>query len=102
MFLPRYSLRTILYLAVAVAIVAVVAGQAVRGALWAIALTIGIGSLGVSWFVLVVFYAIVAAFARVALTPEFQQPLPAYYPEIHPDEPASAAGQQGQSESEAP
>ena len=80
MFLPRYSLRTILYLAVVVAVVAVVAGQAVRGSAWAIALTVGIGSLGVTWMVFASFYAIVTLYARVAMASEAKGPRAPYFP----------------------
>lgn len=81
MLIPSYSIRTILYLAIVVAVVAVIAGQAVQGAHWAIAVTIAIGSLGLSWVVFVLFYGIVSSFARVALAHEVHTPRPAYYPE---------------------
>ena len=81
MILPSYSIRTIMYLAIVVALVAVVAGQAVQGAHWAIAATIAVGSPLLSWLVFVLFYGIVASFARVALAEEVHAPHPAYYPE---------------------
>lgn len=92
MLLPRYSIRSVMYLAVAVAGVAVVGREALAGDFWAIGLIAAIGSLAVSWTVLALFYAIVAAFARVALPAEMKRPQPAYYPEIHPPPVPSTAG----------
>lgn len=66
MLLPRYSLRTILLLAVAVAVLAVVAGEAVTGAVWARAITLAVGAVVLNWMVLASFYAFVAVFSRVA------------------------------------
>ena len=82
MLLPRYSIRSVLYLAVLVAVVAVVAGQAVAGATWAVAITIGIASLLITWSVHVVFYGIVAGFARVVLPVAERRSQPAYYPPL--------------------
>jgi CBS-domain-containing membrane protein len=81
MILPSYSLRSILYLAIVVALVAVVAGQAVQGADWAVAVTVAVGSLVLTSVVLILFYGIVASFARIALYRESRSPRPAYYPE---------------------
>lgn len=81
MILPRYSIRTILLLAIGVAVVALVAGQAVQGANWAIAVTVAVGSLLLTAMTYVVFYGMVAIFSRVALAREVRLPHPAYYPE---------------------
>lgn len=80
MLLPRFTIRSVLYLAVVVALIALVAGQAVQGAMWAMAITIAVGGLVIGWGVFLTFYGIVVAFARVALARELQTPKPAYYP----------------------
>ncbi len=81
MILPSYSLRAILHLAIVVAVVALIAGQAVQGTNWAIAVTVAVASVVLSWLVFVLFYGIVASFSRVALSRETHAPQPAYYPE---------------------
>ncbi len=92
MILPSYSIRTIFYLAIVVALVALVAGQAVQGAEWAIAVTIAVGSLVLTWLVYVLFYGIVVIFSRVALFREIRSPQPAYYPEPHRTTPRGPDG----------
>lgn len=82
MLLPRYSIRAVLYLAVIVALLALVAGQAVVGTTWAIGITIAVASLAVVWLVYVLFYGMVVGFARVALPGESRSSRPAHYPEL--------------------
>lgn len=80
MILPSFSIRTIMYVAAALAVVALVAGQAVDGTAWAICVTVAVGSLVVCWVVYALFYAIAAAFARVVLSRESNATPEAYYP----------------------
>jgi len=80
MLLPRYSIRTILYLAFAVAIVGVVGRQAVSESAWAIAVLVAVGSVAICALVYMAFYAIVAVFARVTGVSGEKLSAPAYYP----------------------
>ncbi|CAK9037524.1 Uncharacterized protein SCF082_LOCUS22215 [Durusdinium trenchii] len=81
MLLPRYSIRTVLLLAILVAVVALVAGQAVQGAAWAQAVTVAVGSLAVLWLVFAVFYGMVALFALVTNNRSALAATRSHYPE---------------------
>lgn len=78
--LPRYSIRTMFYLAIGVVMLAIVIGQGFQGELWALAVTVGAASLLLTWLVLLLFYAMVAAYARVAIPPSQRVGAKAYYP----------------------
>lgn len=82
MLLPRYSIRTVFYLAIVVAVVALIAGEAGEGALWAKALIVGVASLAVTWATFVLFYGMVAAFSRVTGVHGTYRPRPAHYPAL--------------------
>ena len=69
-----------LLVAIGVALAALVAGMAVDGKSWAIAVTVALGGVVLAFLVYILFYGMVALFARVAMTREFQSPRPAYYP----------------------
>lgn len=86
MILPSYSIRTIMYVAAALAVVALIAGQAVEGAYWAICVTVAVGSMVLCWVMYALFYAMVAAFARVALSRDSSSASAAYYPPARRDE----------------
>lgn len=81
MLLPRYSIRTVLLLAILVAMVALVAGRAVQGASWAQAVTIALGSLVILWLVFALFYGMVVAFARITSIHSPGGAPRSYYPE---------------------
>ncbi len=66
--------------AIGVALVALVAGMAVDGKSWAIAVTVALGGGVLAFLLYTLFYGMVALFARVAMAREFQSPRPAYYP----------------------
>lgn len=91
MLLPRYSLRTIFLLALLVALIAVIAGQAVTGAMWAIAITVAVGAVVLNWLVFASFYALVAGFSRVASIKPSGPAGGAYYPAPRPLESQSVA-----------
>lgn len=80
MFLPRFSIRTMMVVAIAVALAALLVGMAVDGKSWAIAVTVALGGVVLAFMMYVLFYGMVALFARVAMSREFQTPRPAYYP----------------------
>jgi hypothetical protein len=82
MLLPRYSIRTVFYLAGVVAVVALIAGEAVQGRMWAAAIVIGVGSLAVTWAMCVLFYGMVALFSRVTGVHGTYRPRPAHYPAL--------------------
>ncbi|WP_425399763.1 hypothetical protein [Aeoliella sp.] len=86
MLLPRYSIRTVLYLAILFAVVGLVAGQAVQGAHWAQAVTVAVGSLAVLWLVFALFYGIVALFA-LATERRSMDAAQSYYPASRPTPP---------------
>ena len=46
MLLPKYSIRTLLYIMVGVALFALLIPYAMRGSLWMLGIAVGIGSLG--------------------------------------------------------
>ncbi|MCO6044539.1 hypothetical protein NG895_11540 [Aeoliella sp. ICT_H6.2] len=81
MLLPRYSIRTVLYVAILVAVVALIAGQAVQGAFWAQGVTVAVASLAVLWLVFALFYGMVAAFALIATPDAAQAASRSHYPE---------------------
>lgn len=80
MLLPRYSIRTILYLALAVAVIGVVGRQAVNESAWAIAVLVAVGTMAICALTYASFYAIIAVFARVTGVSGEKFSAPAYYP----------------------
>ena len=98
MILPRYSIRTVLYLVVLVAVVALVAGQGVAGAEWAIAFTIAVGSLVIFWMMYVLFYGIISLFALIALKQDLQQSEGAHYPAFRNLQQRAETGEKPQEE----
>jgi hypothetical protein len=64
MLLPRFSLRTMLLIAGAVAVASVFAGQAAGGRIWAMGLTVGLVSIALALLVQAAFFAIGSAAAR--------------------------------------
>lgn len=64
MLLPRFSLRTLLIVATAVAVVALFAGQAIGGRVWAAGITVGVASVLVALLVQAAFFAVGLAFGR--------------------------------------
>ncbi|QDU57136.1 hypothetical protein [Aeoliella mucimassa] len=94
MMLPRYSMRTVLYLAALVAMIALVAGQGVQGAPWAIAFTVGVCSLAVCWLMYILFYGVISLFARLVLGQNLQQATGGHYPTTRPTaEPSTTVGE---------
>lgn len=87
--LPRYSIRTMFYLAVGVALLAIVVGQAVEGETWALGMSWGVATVLVTWPVMLLFYAIVAAYARLAIPRRERVGTKAYYPAPAPTGPPS-------------
>lgn len=63
MLLPRFSIRTLLLIATAVAVVALFAGQAIGGRIWAVGVTVGVVSVCVALLVQAAFFALGSAFA---------------------------------------
>lgn len=100
MLLPRYSIRTILYLAILVAVMGVVGRQAVGQSTWAIAVVVAVGSLLLSALVYLAFYAIVAAFARVTGPNGGKSSVAAYYPAPFPAEDSHADRRQNTNSTE--
>lgn len=80
MFLPRYSLRWFFYLIVAVALLSVIIGQGVQGSKWALAVVCGVASLGVTWGVMIAFYAMARLSAAILLPAESAGRQEPYYP----------------------
>lgn len=64
MLLPRFSLRTLLLVATAVAVVALFAGEAIGGRVWAVGVTIGVGSVCAALLMQAAFFTIGSAFAN--------------------------------------
>jgi hypothetical protein len=64
MLLPRFSIRTMLFVAFGVAVASVFAGQALGGRVWAMGLTVGLVSVPIALAVQAGFFAIGSAFAR--------------------------------------
>lgn len=64
MLLPRFSLRTMLVVAAAVAVASVFAGQAVNGRVWAMGVTIGILSIGAGLLMQAAFFGVGSLAAR--------------------------------------
>ena len=94
MLLPRYSLRAMLALALAVAVLGIVGGQAVTGATWAIAVLVAVGSVVLSAMVFALFYALVATFSRVASAGGRQPRLEPHYPAPRNSDESSASTQE--------
>jgi hypothetical protein len=63
MLLPRFSLRTMLLVAAAVAVASVFAGQAMGGRVWAVGLTVALVSVPVALVVHAGFFLLGSAFA---------------------------------------
>ena len=66
MLLPRFTLRTVLAITTACAVLFLFAGIAYRGETWAWGTTIGILSLGVTAIVQAMFFGIVWCFAQLS------------------------------------
>ena len=64
MLLPRFSIRTMLLIATAVAVAAVFAGQALGGRAWAVGLTCAVASVPLALLVQAGFFALGSKFAR--------------------------------------
>ena len=64
MLLPRFSLRTMLWIAAGVAVASVFAGQAVGGRVWAMGVTIGLLSVAAALLVQAAFFAVGSLAAR--------------------------------------
>jgi hypothetical protein len=64
MLLPRFSIRTMLLVATGVAVLAVFAGQALGGRIWAMGLSVAVASVPVALLVQAAFFAMGSAFAR--------------------------------------
>jgi hypothetical protein len=64
MLLPRFSIRTMLLVALGVAVASVFAGQALGGRVWALGLTVGLVSVPIALAVQAGFFAIGSAFAQ--------------------------------------
>jgi hypothetical protein len=69
MLLPRFSIRTMLAMLTAVAVVSLFAGRALGGRAWALGLTAAVVSVPVALLVHAGFFAIGSAFGRL-LAPE--------------------------------
>lgn len=65
MLLPRFSIRTLLAIVVAVAIASLFAGQAISGRTWAVGVTVALASVPVALAVHALFFLICSAMARV-------------------------------------
>lgn len=82
MLAPRFSIRTLLALLTAGAVVFLVAGMAVRGEMWAWGVTIAAMSLAVTaiahgvWFGLVWLFAQLPSSRRAAVRPSVTAPTP--------------------------
>ena len=74
MFLPRFTIRTILVVVTICAFAFVVVGMAVRGEQWAWGVTIALISLAVTASVHAAWFGIVSAFTRVPSQPPAAAP----------------------------
>ncbi len=63
MFLPRFTIRTMLLVAAAVAVASVFAGQAMGGRMWGVGLTVGLLSIPAAIGVQSLFFLLGSAFA---------------------------------------
>lgn len=70
MLLPRFSIRTLLFLLTLAAIASVVVGMAVRGAEWAWGISIGLLSLLMAALVHAAWFGVVWILAQVSANPE--------------------------------
>ncbi len=95
MLLPRYSLRWFFYLFVVVALFGVIIGQGVEGARWAVAMGCGVASLGVTWLVMIAFYAMARLSAAVLLPASTPRRMEAYYPSPAAPRPSADEGSGG-------
>ncbi len=78
MLLPRFTIRTLLVMLTACAVVAVVIGTAFRGQEWAWGITIAVASLGVTAVVHAAWFGVVSVFAQLAPTKSLPAPIAAH------------------------